>query len=153
MSLTLEQFQQWLEDPKAISCMLVETSANISGIETPIYLSNRNYVTSPTSVPVNTAYLPVLRTSVKFKETLDLLGSGSLSYGDVSIDNSTGEYDSWLHAAWQGRAIRIYIGDPKFDRDDFTLIFSGIISGCAGLIPPSLHVNSNFVSFLGDGAK
>jgi hypothetical protein len=128
MALTTLQFQQWLEDPAAVRCMLVETSANISGIETQIYLSNRNYVTSPTSTPANTAYLPVLKTSVKFTETLSLDDAGSLSYGDISIDNSNGEYDSWLRAAWQGRAINIYIGDPKFVRDDFTLIFSGIIA-------------------------
>jgi hypothetical protein len=128
MALTTLQFQQWLEDPAAVRCMLVETSANISGTETQIYLSNRNYVTSPTSIPANTAYLPVLKTSVKFTETLDLEGAGALSYGDISIDNSTGEYDAWLKAAWQGRAINIYIGDPKFVRDDFTLIFSGIVA-------------------------
>jgi hypothetical protein len=128
MALTTLQFQQWLEDPAAVRCMLVETSANISGTETQIYLSNRNYVTSPTSIPANTAYLPVLKTSVKFTETLDLEGAGALSYGDISIDNSNGEYDTWLKAAWQGRAINIYIGDPKFVRDDFTLIFSGIVA-------------------------
>lgn len=128
MALTTPQFQQWLEDPAAVRCMLVETSANILGTETQIYLSNRNYVTSPTSTPANTAYLPVLKTSVKFTETLDLEGAGALSYGDISIDNSNGEYDSWLQAAWQGRAINIYIGDPKFVRDDFTLIFSGIVA-------------------------
>jgi hypothetical protein len=108
--------------------MLLETSANIAGTETQIYLSNRNYVTSPTSSPANTAYLPVLKTSVKFTETLSLDGSGSLSYGDISIDNTTGEYDAWLQGAWQGRAISIYIGDPKFPRADFTLIFSGIVA-------------------------
>jgi hypothetical protein len=128
MALTTLQFQQWLEDPTAVRCILVETSANISGTETQIYLSNRNYVTSPTSTPANTTYLPVLKTSVKFTETLDLEDTGSISYGDISIDNSNGEYDSWLQAAWQGRAINIYIGHPKFERDDFTLIFSGIIA-------------------------
>jgi hypothetical protein len=128
MALSTLQFQEWLEDPAAVRCMLVETSANISGTETQIYLSNRNYVTSPTSTPANTTYLPVLKTSVRFTETLDLDGAGSLSYGDISIDNSTGEYDSWLQAAWQGRAINIYVGDPKFVRDDFTLIFSGIVA-------------------------
>jgi hypothetical protein len=128
MALTTQQFQQWLEDPAAIRCLLLETSANISGTEVPIYLSNRNYVTSPTSVPANTAYLPVLKTSVKFTENLSLDATGSLSYGDISIDNTTGEYDSWLQGAWQGRTIRIYIGDPKFQREDFTLIFSGIVA-------------------------
>jgi hypothetical protein len=128
MALTTQEFQQWLEDPAAVRCMLLETSANIAGTETQIYLSNRNYVTSPTSSPANTAYLPVLKTSVKFTETLSLDGTGSLSYGDISIDNTTGEYDSWLQAAWQGRVISIYIGDPKFPRADFTLIFSGIVA-------------------------
>jgi hypothetical protein len=127
MALTTQQFQQWLEDPAAVRCLLLETSANIAGIETSIFLSNRNYVTSPTSSPANTAYLPVLKTSVKFTETLSLDEGSSLSYGDISIDNTTGEYDHWLQAAWQGRTIRILIGDPKFQRDDFTVIFSGVV--------------------------
>jgi hypothetical protein len=128
MALTTQQFQQWLEDPAAVRCILVEATANFSGAETPVYLSNRNYVTSPASTPANTAYLPVLQTSVKFTETLSVDGSNSMSYGDISIDNTTGEYDYWLQAAWQGRTINIYLGDPKFERADFTLIFSGIIS-------------------------
>jgi hypothetical protein len=128
MALTTQQFQQWLEDPAAVRCMLLETSANINGTETDIYLSNRNYVTSPTSTPANTAYLPVLKTSVKFTESLSLDGTSSLSYGDISIDNTTGEYDVALQSAWQGRPIRIYIGDPKFQRDDFTLVFSGVLA-------------------------
>lgn len=128
MALTTQQFQQWLEDPAAVRCMLLETSANIDGVETEIYLSNRNYVTSPTSTPANKTYLPVLKTSVKFTENLSLDGNGSLSYGDISIDNTTGEYDTALQSAWQGRDVRIYIGDPKFERDDFTLIFSGVLA-------------------------
>lgn len=128
MALTTQQFQQWLEDPAAVRCMLLETSANINGIETDIYLSNRNYVTSPTSTEPNRTYFPILKTSVKFIETLSLDETGSLSYGDIGIDNSTGEYDIGLQAAWQGRPIRIYIGDPKFERDDFTLVFNGIVA-------------------------
>ena len=128
MALTSLQFQQWLEDPTAIRCMLVEVSANISGTETPLYLSNIQYVTGATDTPANTTYLPILRTSVKFTENLSLTSQGSLSYGDISIDNTNGEYDAWLKAAWQGRAISIYIGDPKLTRDNFTKIFSGIVS-------------------------
>ncbi len=127
MALTPLQFQQWLEDPAAVRCMLVETSANISGTERPVYLSNKNYVTSSTSVPANTDYAPSLKTSIKFTESLSLDDAGSLSYGDISIDNFNGEYDVALQWAWQGRPINIYIGDPKFARDDFTLIFSGIL--------------------------
>lgn len=128
MALTNDQFQAWLEDPTAIRCMLVEVSANISGTETNLYLSNVQYVTGATDTPANTTYQPILKTSVKFTENLSLQGQGSLSYGDISIDNTNGEYDSWLKAAWQGRAISIYIGDPKFVRADFTKIFSGIVS-------------------------
>lgn len=128
MALTNDQFQAWLEDPTAIRCMLVEVSANILGTETNLYLSNTQYVTGASDTPANTTYLPVLKTSVKFTENLAINGQGSLSYGDISIDNTNGEYDSWLNAAWQGRSISIYIGDPKFVRDDFTKIFSGIVS-------------------------
>jgi hypothetical protein len=128
MALTNDQFQAWLEDPTAIRCMLVEVSANISGTETAIYLSNLQYATGSTDAPANTTYLPVLKTTVKFTENLGLDGQGSLSYGDISIDNTDGSYDSWLSAAWQGRPINIYIGDPTFTRSNFTKVFSGIIA-------------------------
>lgn len=128
MALTTQQFQTWLENPSAIRCMLVEVTANIGGTETPIYLSNTNYVTSATETPANTVYLPILKTSVKFTENLNIDGDGSLSYGDIAVNNINGEYDTWLQAAWQGRPISIYIGDPSFTRSDFTLIFSGIVS-------------------------
>jgi hypothetical protein len=128
MALTNAQFQAWLEDPTAIRCMLVEVSANISGTETNLYLSNIQYVTGASDSPSNTTYLPLLKTAVNFTENLSLNGAGSLSYGDISIDNTNGEYDNWLKAAWQGRAISIYIGDPKFVRADFTKIFSGIVA-------------------------
>jgi hypothetical protein len=128
MALTPQQFQQWLEDPSAVRCILVEAAANIAGTETSIYLSNRNYVTKPTDTPPNTAYLPVLQTSVKFTESMSLDGSGSMGYGDISIGNFSGEYDNWLQGAWQSRPVKIFLGDPKFARADFTEIFSGIIA-------------------------
>lgn len=128
MALTTDQFQAWLEDPSAIRCMLVEVTANIGGTDTALYLSNRQYVTAPTDSPANTTYLPVLKTSVKFTENLSIDGQGSLSYGDIAIDNTNGQYDTWLQGAWQGRVINIYIGDVTFSRDNFTKIFSGIVA-------------------------
>lgn len=128
MALTTEQFQAWLEDPTAIRCILVETVANIGGTETQIYLSNHNYVTKANESPANTAYLPIVKTSIKFSESLAVGGTGSsISFGDLSIDNTDGSYDIGLQAAWQGRPINIYVGDPRFPRDDFTLILSGIV--------------------------
>jgi hypothetical protein len=127
MALTTPQFQAWLENPLAIRCILVEVTANISGTETTLYLSNRNYVTGPTDSPANTVYQPVLKSGVSFTEKLELDGGTSLSFGDIAIDNTNGVYDSWLTAAWQSRPISIYLGDPSFTRDNFTKIFSGLV--------------------------
>jgi hypothetical protein len=140
MALTAQQFQDWLRNPSAIRCILVEVTANINGTETQLYLSNRNYVTQPTDTPANTTYLPILKTSVKFTENLSLEGTGSLSYGDIAVDNSTKEYDSWLRAAWQGRAIKIFIGDPKFSRDNFTEIFTGLVANIGSSDPYTLNI-------------
>lgn len=135
MALTAQQFQTWLESPGALRCMLVHVTVNIGGVETTKYLSNRNYVTTTaftdsfgTVTPANTTYEPILKSSVKFTENLETSGGGSLSYGDIAINNTNGEYDSWLQGAWQGRGISIYIGDVNFARGDFTRIFSGIVA-------------------------
>ena len=140
MALNAQQFQTWLEDPSAIRCVLVEVIASINGTETQLYLSNRNYVTQSTDTPSNTTYWPILKTSVKFTENLSLEGNASLSYGDIAIDNSTKEYDYLLKAAWQGRTVKIYIGDPKFARTDFTEIFSGVVADIGSSDPYTLNI-------------
>lgn len=127
MALTQTAFQDWLEGP-AVKCTLVEVTANINGTDTVLYLSNRSYNTTDTDTPANVSYLPIIKNSLSYSESLPITGQANLSYGDISVDNTNGVYDDWLTYVWAGRPINIYIGDPRFPRDDFTKIYSGIVS-------------------------
>lgn len=129
MALTEQQFQAWLESDAAIRCTLVEVQVYNGSSEQTLYLSTKNYVTGSSDTPSNTTYLPVLSTSVQFSESIIVDGSVDLSFGGLVIDNYNGEYDSWLNYVWANRPIKIYFGDVRAPRGDFTLIFSGIVSG------------------------
>jgi hypothetical protein len=131
MALTTQQFQDWLESNSTKRCILVETTANILGIETPIYISNANYITGPSDTPANITYTPIVKTSLSFNQAISLEGAASLSYGDIAIDNTNGSIDEWLSYIWSNRPINIYIGSPFFSRADFTKIYSGFISDIA----------------------
>jgi hypothetical protein len=128
MALTNTAFQAWLESDTAVRCTLVEVTANIAGTDTVFYISNRTYNTTGSDVPANQSYLPILKNSLNYSESIPLMGEASLSYGDISIDNTNGEYDAWMNYIWVNKPINIFIGDPKFVRDDFTSIYSGIVS-------------------------
>ena len=91
----LQTWLDWLEDPSAIRGLLVEVQVyDIAlGADTFIYLSTMGYVTTSADVVFN----PVLNNSIQLSESLDISGeSAGLSYGDLEINNPTGEFDAWL---------------------------------------------------------
>jgi hypothetical protein len=128
MPLTAAAFQTWLESESAVRCTLVEVTANIAGVDTVLYISNRTYNTTSTDTPANTSYLPVLKNSLNYSESIPISGQANLSFGDISVDNTNGQYDAWMDYVWTGRPINIFIGDPNMVRDSFTKIYSGIVS-------------------------
>lgn len=128
--MTDAEFLAWLKSPQAIRVTLVEVVANVAGVETTRYLSTRPYVTGPADTPAHQKYSPALATAggVKFTEQLSLEGEASLSAGDVEIHNFNGERDSWLNDVWDNRSLKAYIGDPRWARADFRLIFNGTVA-------------------------
>jgi hypothetical protein len=127
--MTDAQFIAWLKDSAAIRCVLVEVNVKSGGVETTRFLSNKGYVTSPTDTPANTRYSPFIAGGVKFTETLSLDGAANLSFGDIEIDNLSGDRDSWLDDVWTNRAIKVFIGDVRWNRTQFRQIFDGIVAG------------------------
>jgi hypothetical protein len=131
MALSEQQFQDWLESNSAIRCTLVEVTANIAGTDTTIYLSNIPYNTNADELPANTMYLPILKSSLDYTESLPTDGTANLSYGDIAVNNINGEYDHWMDYVWVNRPISIYVGDIRFPREDFYRIYSGVVSDLA----------------------
>ena len=123
MALTDAQFIAWLKSPSSIRTVLVEAVANISGSETTLYLSSRNYVDGT----ANRAYLAVISGGLSTSEALNFDGNPSISYGDIEINNDSGDRDAWLDYIWSNRAASVYVGDPTWPRADFRAVFVGVV--------------------------
>lgn len=132
--MTDPQFLDWLKSPSAYRCVLIEAAARVNGVETMIYMATRSYTTSPADSPANTQYLPIATVGTLFTERLSLDGDGALSTGDLEIDNTAGVRDAWAGAGyvWKNRADRAFIGDLRWPRSDYRMIFDGV---AADLMP------------------
>lgn len=125
---TLAEIIAWLKTPDHISTILVEATEIQGGPSSSLYLSNKPFVTSATDTPANTRYEPCVIGGISFNESLSLSNTVSLSYGDIEIDNTYGVRDAWLNYVWANRPVNIYIGDVRWVKNDFRLIFSGVIA-------------------------
>ena len=126
--MTDADFLIWLKSEGALRCVLVEAVAKVSGTETDFYLSSRGYVTGASDTPAHTTYLPVISGGCVINERLSLDGQGaSLAFSDIEIDNTNGDLDAWLGYIWRNREVRVYLGDMRWTRADFRLMFDGII--------------------------
>lgn len=128
--MTDAQFIAWLKDSAAIRCVLLEVNVQVGGVETTRFLSNKGYVTGVGDTPPSTIYSPYITGGVQFTETLSVDGSqASLSFGDIEIDNNSGDRDVWLDDIWANRSVKVFIGDVAWPRADFRQIFDGITIG------------------------
>lgn len=123
MAISDAQFTAWLTSNDAIRCILVEVVASVATVETTRYLSSKGY----TDNVANRIYDPVvIGNSVKIVERLSIEGNSSLTFGDIEIENISGDRDTWLDDIWVNRACSVYIGDIRWARADFRTIFNGI---------------------------
>lgn len=125
--MTDAQFIAWLKSDDRMHCVLVEAGVNIGGTETTVYYGSRGYVTSSTDAPANQLYAPVIKGGVTIREELPVDGSASLAFGDVELNNVDGSLDNALTWVWSNRTVNIYVGDMRWVRSDFRLVFSGLI--------------------------
>lgn len=129
--ITDQQFKSWLKQPDAIRCVLIEADVKLasSGVVVTRYLSSQGYTTGNSDVPANTSYSARVTGGVKFTRSLSLDGQASLSFGDIELNNTDGALDSWLDDYWVNRQIRVYLGDTRWARSDFRLVFTGVMTG------------------------
>ena len=126
---SLSEVISWLKEPNHISIILAEVkSVKVLGSSTTQYLSSKAYTSGPGDTIPNKFYEPCIIGGLSFTESLSLDASISIGYGDIEIANYNGERDTWLNYVWANREIDIYIGDPRWSRNDFYRIFTGIVS-------------------------
>ncbi len=128
--LTAEEITAWLNSSSAIRGTLIEVDVRIQGdlVDSTRYLSTFSYTTGASDTPSNTCYESIVEGGLKYTEKMDIGGNASLSIGDVELKNINGEFDSWLNDTWMNRPIRAYVGDIRWPRDSFFLVFDGVVA-------------------------
>jgi hypothetical protein len=128
--ITDEQFTSWLNNQDAIRCVLVEvTVGQAGGGNITRYLSTKPYVTGNLDTPANTAYVARITGGLNYTRSLNMSGDVSLSFGDLALTNIDGALDAWVDDYWINRPFAVYLGDPRWARSDFRLVFSGLTLG------------------------
>lgn len=137
MPITDEQYTKWLSDSMAIRCTLMDVSVNSGGVETTRYLSTVPYTMPDASI----SYLAIIGNGgISTSEQLSENSAG-LSVSDIEIQNSNGEYDSWLTDVWANRRIVARLGDVRWDKSDFRIVYDGILTGITGRSRSVLNLN------------
>lgn len=130
-------FTAWLQDTRAVRCVLVEAVSSVNGSNVTRYLSTKDY----TDNVAGRIYNPIVAAnSIQLIELMSVDGSPSMSFGDVELHNTDGAIDSWLRDIWVNKAITILIGDVRWLRADFTTIFSGTIEDIDSRSADSLNI-------------
>lgn len=128
MTITQAQFQAWLQRDNQQRALLVEAQAYSAGGLVTRYLSNYPFVSLPTDSPANQVYDDLIINVPAFSCSLSELftGTSSQSWGDIVLKNDGGALDAWLQDGWDGRSLKLYLGDPSWPRNDFQLILAGV---------------------------
>ena len=126
--VTDAQYAAWLVDPTANRITLIELGVNSNGSEIIRYISTDGYATSATDTPANTSYSPCVTVGIKVTEALPISGTARFSVADIEVVNVAGERDSWFKDVWVNRSAKAWIGDPRWARSDFRLVFNGLVN-------------------------
>lgn len=129
MTISDAQYSAWLTADNKTRVVLVEAQAYSGGSVVTRYFSNRGFTSAPSDTPANTAYDDILRSVPLIRSQMaDVFrGKSLVSFGDIEVDNANGAIDSWLLDAWDGRPVKIFLGDPTWNKADFRQIFFGAI--------------------------
>jgi hypothetical protein len=122
----MNNYQTWLETPNIVRIALIQAQVRVSGSLTTRYLSTHGVTVD------GVQYLPIVSGSITIDESISTSYSASISYGDIELVNTNGQYDSWIDDIWVNKSVKIYVGSLPAPGttsviDDFELIFDGLI--------------------------
>jgi hypothetical protein len=137
MPITDQQYTDWLNSDAPQRALLVEAKAyDVSaGAEVTHYLSTHPFVSLPADTPANQAYDDIIIEVPLFTQRIPeaLGGSSQSGWGDIIVSNESGVRDDWLEDAWDGRALKLLVGDPSWPRDDFRTVVDGFSADIVSL--------------------
>lgn len=128
MPVSAAQFEHWLLRGGQRT-LLAEAKAYSGAAEVTRCFSNRAFISEPGDTPANTPYDDiVLSDTVRFAQRLSELLTGSTipAWGDLQVTNENGDRDAWLGDSWDGRSLKLYLGDASWRKSDFRLILNGV---------------------------
>lgn len=118
-------FDTWLRNGTALRCILIDVGVNVASVETTRYLSSRHYIEPAGTI---NHYIPIVNPeSIQVIERLTLDGTSSMDFGDIELINENGSIDHWLDDVWSNRSIIVRLGDVTWDKNDFIVIFNGVV--------------------------
>jgi hypothetical protein len=129
MPISDAQYTAWLRADNQRRVVLVEAEAFSAGAVVTRYMSTHGFVTTPSDTPASTGYDDIVLDVPWVRSQLAeaFRGRSLIGYGDIDIDNSSGVRDAWLTDAWDGRPVRLFLGDPAWPKADFRQVFSGTL--------------------------
>ncbi len=135
MSITDEQYDVWLKSDAPQRVLLVEAAAYADGVETTYYFSTHPFVSLPSDTPANQAYDDIILEVPLFTQRIPeaLGGNSQAGWGDIIISNESGARDDWLEMAWDGRSLKMLVGDPDWPRNDFRVVVDGFSADIVAL--------------------
>lgn len=128
MAISDAQYDAWLKADNKRRTLLVEAKAYSGGAEVTRYFATTAFVSTPTDTPANTSYDDIIREVPYFSARIPEVfgGRSEAGWGDIVIINESGVRDAWLNDAWDGRALKMYLGDPTWPKSDFRVILTGV---------------------------
>jgi len=129
----MNNFKTWLKKSAVARILLVhiEDMGVVGSTNNGLYLS-----THPITVAagIGIEYLPIIEGTVNIQESISLEYLPTVNYGDIEINNSKGDYDSWISAIWTNKRVTIYVGErsPGYDYNqlynNFEPVFVGYVA-------------------------
>lgn len=122
-------YVDWLKADSQKRVVLAEIEA-YSGVPITRYISNSGFISRPSDAPANIHYEDLITAIPQFLNRMSefLTGQSVPAWGDLEIDNSSGERDAWLNDAYDGRRITLYFGDPDWPKASFQKIMTGTVA-------------------------
>lgn len=122
MSISDGQYAAWLAKLNASRLVLAEMH-HAKGVK---YVATGAFMSLPSDSYPNRPYDDCLEKAVDITTRID----GQVSFGEITLTDD-GSITEWISLAWQGHAIKLYLGDPDWARDDFRLLAQGRNGGIA----------------------
>ena len=131
----MSAFDRLIADPLARRRYLVILEPYDPGLATttPHYFSDDGFVTAPDDAPASTYFEPRLLAALNFQRQLfadgQLSGRSVPGAGTLQLNNADGSLDPMTAKAFDGRRVRVLLGDDGFTYDQFETIFDGTADG------------------------